>query len=201
MAASLGRGCGWVAAGGGGSHGDEYLGSACSAPGAARGRVPAARGRSGPGQVPHWGREQEQGGWGCPSRTLLAGCEIRHCLPVTPSQSRLLPPSTPLVAPTVVVLHVSSRLASPSQYSCLTMVWGRPESDSLQVSRQGQSPLHDRTTLMVCPSPGPIWVSHGLSTCSPAWNSEASACLSPWLSGSPPLPIPVSLTPHCQPPP
>ena len=128
----------------GGSHGGEYLGSVCSALGAAPGHVPEAQGQSGPGQVPHWGREQEQGGRGCPSRTLLAGCKIRHCLPVTPSQGRLLPPSTPLVAPTVVILHVSSRPASPSQYSGLTMVWGQPESDSLQVSKQGQSPLHDR---------------------------------------------------------
>lgn len=103
-----------------GSHGGKYLGSAYSAPRAAPGRAPAARGRSGPGQVPHWGREQEQGRWGCPSRTLIAGCEIHHCLPVTPSQGRLLPPSTPLVDPSVVVLHVSSRPASTSEDSSLT---------------------------------------------------------------------------------
>lgn len=181
----------------GGSHGGEYLGSVCSALGAAPGHVPEAQGQSGPGQVPHWGREQEQGGRGCPSRTLLAGCKIRHCLPVTPSQGRLLPPSTPLVAPTVVVLHVSSRPASPSQYSGLTMVWGQPESDSLQVSKQGQSPLHDRHDPHSVPTTRPrLGFSWPFHTHSPAWNSEASACLSPWLSGSLPLPIPVSLTPR-----
>lgn len=83
-----------------GSHGGQYLGSACSAPGAAPGRAPAARGRSGPGQAPHWGREREQGRWGC----LLEPCSLAarsttaclsplprvgSCLPRLPSSTRL----------------------------------------------------------------------------------------------------------------
>ena len=72
-----------------------YLGSACSAPGAAPDRAPATRGRSGPGRAPRWGGGREQGG-AYVSRTLLSGCEIQLCLPPGPRVCSGLSP-TPLV--------------------------------------------------------------------------------------------------------
>lgn len=74
----------------------RYLGSACSALGAAPHHAPATRGQSGPGRAPRWGGGREQGG-ACVSRTLLSGSKIHLCLPPGPRAYSCLSP-TPLVA-------------------------------------------------------------------------------------------------------
>lgn len=89
--------------------------------------------------VPHWGqgaRTRRVGG------VLLEPCSlaVRSATPAC----HLFPESAPASLdsprrPTVVVLHVSSGWP-PSQYSCLTMVWGRPRVTVCRFPRQGQSP-------------------------------------------------------------
>ena len=91
------RGCGWTA-GHEGSHGRvpglslQRAGSRSRPCSSSTGTI---RSRSGTSLR----REQEQGRRRCPSRTPLAGCAAHRGLPVTPSQGRLLPPSTPRVDP------------------------------------------------------------------------------------------------------